>query len=51
MFLNLITVLPVIVLFLHIYNDSKACILVVPETIWNCREKMKTMSLMVSETI
>ena len=24
--------------FLHIYNVSKVCILVVSETIWNCRE-------------
>ena len=41
-FLNLITALPGIVLFWHIYNVFKAYILVVPATIWNCREKIKT---------
>ena len=35
--LNLITALPGIV-FPHIYNVSKACIMLVLETIWNCRE-------------
>jgi len=59
-FLNLITALPGIVSFfytlLYIYNVSKACILVVSETIWNCREidenyVSKTCILVVSETI
>ena len=40
-FLNLITALPGIVLFWHIYNVFKAYILVVPATIWNCRENNK----------
>jgi len=43
--LTLLRPSPVSFYFLHIYNKvSKACILVVSETIWNCREKMKIMS-------